>query len=351
MNLYDVASLGGFTVLIALLLFLDLGVFHKDDHVITFKESAIWTAVWISVAALFGVGIYFFGEYLHGIDSFERLAEINQLHGHNMKIDESLGLAECLRQYRSVLTLEYFSGYLIEKALSIDNIFVMILVFISFGVEQKYYHRVLFWGILGAIVLRFVFIFLCGALIHQFEWILVLFGVIIIISGVKMLFAKDEKEEKFNASEHPVVRFLAKSGRVDSTTVGHDFFVKKDGKWYFTTLFITLLVIEFSDVLFAVDSIPTIFSITQDQYIVFFSNIFAILGLRSLFFMMSSVMDMFCRLKTGLGVLLIFIGVKMFLHFFFGIEIGTGTSLLVIVAIIALSIVASILFPKKKETV
>ncbi len=347
MNIYDLASFGGFLLIISFLLALDLGVFHKDDHVVSFKESMMWTCIWVTVAVLFGGVIYFFGEYIHGVDSIEELVAINAKHGHGLSIDPLISLEENLANYRHAMTLEYFTGYVIEEALSIDNIFVMIMIFMSFGVDQKYYHRVLFWGIIGAIVLRFTFIFLSAALIQRFSWILAVFGVILVISGVKMLFGKEE-EEKIDIDEHPVVRFASKHFRVKKGVVGHDFFVKSEGKWFVTTLFIVLLVIEFSDILFAVDSIPAIFSVTQDPYIVFFSNIFAIMGLRSLFFMLSNVMNMFCRLKTGLGFLLAFIGVKMLLHTFLDIEIGTGTSLLVILGIIVLSIIASILFPEKK---
>lgn len=348
MTIYDILSFGGFLLIISFLLALDLGVFHKDDHVVSFKESMMWTIIWVSVAIIFGGVIYFFGEYIHGVDSLEKLVDINAKHGHGLSIDPLLGLEENIEHYRKAMTLEYFTGYLIEEALSIDNIFVMIMIFMSFGIDQKYYHRVLFWGIIGAIVLRFTFIFLSAALIQRFAWILAVFGAILIVSGGKMLFEKN-KEEKIDTDNHPVVRFASKHFRLLKGWAGHDFFVKQDGKRYITTLFLVLLVIEFSDILFAVDSIPAIFSVTQDPYIVFFSNIFAIMGLRSLFFMLSNVMNMFSRLKTGLGFLLIFIGVKMLLHTFLDIEIGTGASLLVIVGIIGLSILASILFPVKEQ--
>lgn len=347
MGIYELITFGGFMLIVSLMLALDLGVFHKDDHVVTFKESLTWTGVWVSVAVLFGVAIYFFGEYIHGIDSMDKLVTLNKLHGHNLSLDLGVSLEENLAMYREALALEYYTGYLIEEALSIDNIFVMIMIFMSFGIEEKYYHRVLFWGILGAIVLRFIFIFLGAALIQKFAWILAIFGAILIFSGGKMLFVKEK--ESIDTENHPVVRFVSKHFRLLKDYKGHDFFVKKDGKKYVTMLFLVLLVIEFSDVIFAVDSIPAIFSVTQDPYIVFFSNIFAILGLRSLFFMLSNVMNMFCRLKTGLGILLVFIGTKMLLHTFFHIEISTAVSLMVIVGIIALSIIASILFPIKKE--
>ena len=258
----------------------------------------------------------------------------------------SLPFAENLSIYRNTLGMEYLTGYFIEKALSIDNIFVMILIFVSFGIDKKYYHRVLFWGILGAIVLRFIFIFLSAALITKFAWVLAVFGGILVISGIRMFFKKDD--EKIDTEHHPVVRFASKHFRVLPQGHGHDFFTRVDHKLYITPLFVVLLVIEFSDVLFAVDSIPAIFSVTQDPFIVFFSNIFAILGLRSLFFMLSSVVDKFWLLKYGLGVLLTFIGVKMLLNTFWHIEINTVVSLFVILGILVLSIVFSMLFPKKE---
>lgn len=347
MGMYELISFGGFLLIVSLMLALDLGVFHKDDHVVTFKESLTWTAIWVSTAILFGVAILFFGEYIHGIDSMDKLVELNKLHGHNLNFDLAASLEQNLAVYRKALALEYFTGYVIEEALSIDNIFVMIMIFMSFGIQEKYYHRVLFWGILGAIVLRFIFIFLGAALIQKFTWILAVFGAILIFSGGKMLFVKEK--ESIDTENHPVVKFVSKHFRLLKEYEGHDFFVVKDGKKYVTMLFLVLLVIEFSDVIFAVDSIPAIFSVTQDPYIVFFSNIFAILGLRSLFFMLSNVMNMFCRLKTGLGVLLVFIGTKMLLHTFFHIEISVEISLMVIVGIIGLSILASILFPIKEE--
>ena len=268
-------------------------------------------------------------------------------HGHNLALDSALGFEANMEMYRKTLTLEYLTGYLLEKALSIDNIFVMIMIFISFGIEEKYYHRVLFWGIIGAIVLRFIFIFASAALIQQFSWILAIFGGILVISGIKMFFEKND--EKIDTEKHPMVKFASKHFRLLPQGHGHDFFVRMDGKRYITPLFVVLLVIEFSDVIFAVDSIPAVFSVTQDPFIVFFSNIFAILGLRSLFFMLSNVMNMFWTLKYGLGVLLTFIGVKMLLHTFWHIEIGTGMSLLIIAGILVLSILLSIIFPKKEK--
>ena len=342
---------GGFLLLVAFMLFLDLGVFHKTDHVIGFKESAIWTGVWIGISLLFCLFIFLKAEWIHGITDNAGLQAYYDKYYHSTgthHVDMSLPFAENLSIYRNTLGMEYLTGYFIEKALSIDNIFVMILIFVSFGIDKKYYHRVLFWGILGAIVLRFIFIFLSAALITKFAWVLAVFGGILVISGIRMFFKKDD--EKIDTEHHPVVRFASKHFRVLPQGHGHDFFTRVDHKLYITPLFVVLLVIEFSDVLFAVDSIPAIFSVTQDPFIVFFSNIFAILGLRSLFFMLSSVVDKFWLLKYGLGVLLTFIGVKMLLNTFFEIEIGTGISLFVILGILTLSIVFSILIPKK-ETV
>src|SRR5574344_651637 len=339
----------GFLVLVTIMLTLDLGVFHKKDHVITFKEAAIWTAVWIGTALLFCLFIYLRAEWIHGIDSPEKLMAINTRHGHNLQFDWTKPFADNIQLYREAMSLEYLTGYLVEKSLSIDNIFVMIMIFMAFGVDKKYYHRVLFFGILGAIVLRFVFIFAASALIQQFHWILLLFGGILVFTGFKM-FLNRNKRESIDSANHPLVKFLSKRKLSTSEFNGHAFFHKIDGRWLCTPLFIVLLIIEFSDVIFAFDSIPAIFSVTQDPFIVFFSNIFAILGLRSLFFMLESVMDKFYYLKIGLAVLMAFIGIKMILPFVFpDFHISTAASLFVILGILLVSILASILFPPKKK--
>ena len=346
----EIISFCCFLALVILLLALDLGVFHKKDHVIGTKEAAIWTAIWIGIALLFCGFIYLKGDVIHGIDSVERLNEINVKHHHGLNLsnitEENLEVG--IKAYRHTLALEYLTGYLTEKALSIDNIFVMIMIFMAFGVDKKYYHRVLFFGIIGAIVLRFLFIFAAGALIERFDWILLIFGAVLIFTGVKM-FLERKKKESIDVAHHPVVKFLSKRKLSTTEFHGHDFFAKIDGKWLCTPLFIVLIIIEFSDVIFAFDSIPAIFGITQDTFIVFYSNIFAILGLRSLFFLLESIMDRFYYLKIGLAVLLAFIGAKMILPFIFEeFHIGTGTSLLVIVGILLISIFASIWFPPKE---
>ena len=203
----------------------------------------------------------------------------------------------------------------------------------------------LFWGILGAIVLRFIFIFALGAMVERFSWILAIFGVILIYSGIKMF--RNKSDEKIDTANHPVVKFAAKHFRVTPNTDGHNFFTKIDGKNFMTPLFLVLLVIEFSDIIFAVDSIPAVFSVTTDTFIVFFSNIFAIMGLRSLFFLMSNVTDKFWMLKYGLGILLCFIGFKMIGHEFFGLSISTMASLLIILGILVFSIAGSLLITPK----
>lgn len=356
-NMHELVFLIGFLLLVAFLLSLDLGVFNKKDHVISFKEATIWTCVWIGTALLFYGFILLKGEIIHGPETVEQLQELNLRHDHGIDfsvlqgMDEEEAFDKGVRMYRKALSLEYITGYLIEKTLSLDNIFVMIMIFMAFGVEKIYYHRVLFFGIIGAIVLRFVFIFTASALIHAFHWILLIFGGVLIYSGIKMYRDRDKKES-MDVSNHPVVRFTSKHRLSTSEFHGHDFFAKIDGRTLMTPLFIVLLIIEFSDIIFAFDSIPAIFSVTEDPFIVFFSNIFAIMGLRSLFFMLESVMDRFYYLKIGVALLLVFVGVKMLLPFVGGwlgksLAIGTGASLIVIAGILTVSILASIFIPKK----
>lgn len=306
-------------IFVVVMLTLDLTVFHKKDHIVGVKEAAVWTGIWVALAMGFAVLVYFFGDWM---------------------MPPAEGVTD-LKAYRSEMTSEFLAGYFLEESLSIDNIFVMIMIFVSFGIKKEYYHRVLFWGIFGAIVLRFIFIFGLGALVTKFSWLLAVFGVILIYSGVKMF--RDKGNEPIDTSNHPVVRFASKHFPVTSESHGHDFF--HAGKM--TPLFLVLLVIEFSDIIFAVDSIPAIFSITQNPVIVYTSNIFAIMGLRSLFFLLSDVADRFWLLHYGLGALLCFIGIKMIGGQFFGWHIPTLTSLGVILGILVFSIILSILIPKK----
>lgn len=308
-----------FMIFVVVMLTLDLTVFHKKDHIVGVKEAAVWTGIWVALAMGFAVLVYFFGDWM--MPPAEDVTD--------------------MKAYRSEMTSEFLAGYFLEESLSIDNIFVMIMIFVSFGIKKEYYHRVLFWGIFGAIVLRFIFIFGLGALVTKFSWLLAVFGVILIYSGVKMF--RDKGNEPIDTSNHPVVRFASKHFPVTSESHGHDFF--HAGKM--TPLFLVLLVIEFSDIIFAVDSIPAIFSITQNPVIVYTSNIFAIMGLRSLFFLLSDVADRFWLLHYGLGALLCFIGIKMIGGQFFGWHIPTLTSLGVILGILVFSIILSILIPKK----
>ncbi len=336
---------GCFMVFIILMLAMDLGVFHKKDHEIKTKEAFIWTCIWVLMAMGMALLIRFRAEWVHGISSMEDLLTFASGTSLEGLIQSGMDFSAALDVYRKEMANQYLAGYFLEESLSIDNIFVMIMIFVSFGIDKKYYHRVLFWGILGAIVLRFIFIFALGAVVARFSWILAIFGVILIYSGVKMF--RDKRDEKIDTANHPVVKFASKHFRVTPDVQGHDFFVKKDGKNYITPLFLVLLVIEFSDIIFAVDSIPAVFSVTTDPFIVFFSNIFAIMGLRSLFFLLSNVTDKFWLLQYGLGVLLCFIGFKMIGHEFFHLNISTVASLFTILGILACSVLGSLVFPRK----
>ncbi|WP_183576125.1 TerC/Alx family metal homeostasis membrane protein [Mucilaginibacter sp. X5P1] len=338
----------GFIVFIVLMLAIDLGLFSKSDKPVSLKQAGIMSAVWIALALVFYALILRYGHLLHHVNSFAALQQINADNFHDLKLNPN-DFAGSLQLYRKNLGLEFISGYVVEYALSVDNIFVMVLIFTAFAVEPKYYHKVLLWGIIGAVVMRFIFIFVGSALIIKFHWILYLFGAFLIYTGV-MMFINRNKEEKIDPENHPVVKFASKYFAVSPKFQGGKFFVKTDHKRLITPLFLVLLIIEVTDLVFAVDSIPAIFSVTKDPYIVFFSNIFAILGLRSMFFLLVNVIDKFHYLKTGLAVLLTFIGLKM-LAGEYGERIGltTFSSLLIILLILVTSIVASLVFPKKEK--
>jgi len=330
-----------FILIILLLLFLDLGLFSKKSHVLSLKESLGWTIVWISLA----IGFYFFirfnGDLIHGLKSITEIQASIDKFDHPLNI-EGMTFDQARVAYNHALSLQYITGYLIEYSLSLDNVFVILLIFMSFKVPEQYYKRVLFWGILGAIVMRFIFIFSLSAIITKFDWVMYLFGAFLIFTAGKMLmdFIK-KKQSQIDVEHHPMVRFTKRFFPVHPRFEGQSFFVKINAKKYATPLFIVLMVIEFSDVIFAVDSVPAIFAVTLDPYIVFFSNIFAIMGLRSLFFLVSHFFGKFFYLKIGLAALLAFIGIKMLSHHLF--EISTEVSLSVIIGILVLSIVASIL--------
>lgn len=329
---------------------LDLGVFTKQNsHVVQFKEAAFWSGIWVALS----IGFYFFlknyGYLVHGITNMGELKEILGRYSDHVAIVPG-NFAASLARFQDNMSLEYITGYLVEYSLSADNIFVFILIFNSFGVRERYYKKILVWGILGAIVLRFVFIFLGSALLQRFDWIIYIFGAFLVYTGVQLFF-QNEEDEKIDPSSHPVVRFASKYLNVYHRNVTDNFFVrrKSDRKLFVTPLFIIVIVIAFTDLVFAVDSIPAIFSITKDPYIVFFSNVFAIMGLRSMFFFLSSIMNQFRFLKVGLAVLLTFIGAKMLAeHWLKEWGFKPAYSLYIIIAILTVSIVASWLIPEPK---
>lgn len=261
------------------MLALDLGVFHRKAHEVRFREAIAWSVAWIGLALLFNLGILlgWFGPYEAG--------------------------------ERALRAKEFFVGYLVEKSLSVDNVFVFAMLFAYFAVPEKYQHRVLFYGILGALLLRAVFIFAGVWLIERFEWTLYLFAVLLIVTGIKMIAAKDKE---LHPEQNPVVRLLRRLMPVTPNYVGQRFFTRIDGRLYATPLFVVLLLVETTDLLFAIDSIPAILIITQDTFIVYTSNVFAILGLRSLYFALAGFMKMFHYLTYGLATILVFIGGKMF---------------------------------------
>ncbi len=296
----------GFNVFVLLMLALDLGVFHRKAHVVSFKEAVGWTVTWITLAMLFNLGI-----------------------AHYAGPEKAL---------------EFLTGYVIEYSLSVDNIFVFALLFSYFSVPPMYQHRVLFWGIIGALVMRAGMILAGTVLITKFAWIIYVFGAFLILTGLKMIFKRDEE---IHPERNPVVRWFKKFMPVTTDFRGDKFFVRENGIRMATPLFVVLLLVEVSDVIFAVDSIPAIFAVTKDPFIVYTSNVFAILGLRSLYFALSGVLDKFHYLKVGLGVVLSFVGVKMLLgHTEY--KIDTHVSLGVILAVLVSSIIASLVWPRKK---
>src|SRR5512147_2985276 len=260
----------GFNLFVLAMLALDLGVFHRKAHVVTFRESIAWTAVWVVLALLFNAGIWHYSG--------------------------------------SQKALQFFTGYLIEKSLSVDNVFVFALLLSYFAVPPVYQHKVLFWGILGALIMRAIMIALGAALITKFAWIIYVFGAFLILTGIKMIV---KREEEIHPERNPVVRWFKKLVPVTPEYRGDKFFVRENGIRMATPLFVVLLLVEFSDLIFAVDSIPAIFAVTKDPFIVYTSNVFAILGLRSLYFLLAGVVDKFYYLKLGLSVVLVFVGIKM----------------------------------------
>ncbi|WP_266363002.1 TerC/Alx family metal homeostasis membrane protein [Tellurirhabdus rosea] len=347
----EVIFFAGFSLFVLVVMALDLGLLTKQkSHVVSFKEAGIWSAIWVALSIAFYFFIKNYGYLIHGITDMARLEEVRARYADHVPLVAG-NFEESLRLFQNNMSLEYITGYLVEYSLSADNIFVFIMIFASFGVRERFYKKILVWGILGAIVLRFIFIFVGSALLQRFDWIIYIFGAFLVYTGMKLFFEK-EGDDKIEPKNHPVVKFTAKYLNVYRRNVIDHFFVRRktDNKLFVTPLFIVVIVVAFTDLVFAVDSIPAIFSITKDPYIVFFSNVFAIMGLRSMFFFLSSIMSKFRFLKVGLAVLLTFIGLKMVLHAPLE-EWGFKTvySLYVILTILGTAILASWLIPEKKE--
>ncbi len=303
----NIALWVGFNAFVFLMLALDLGVFHRQSHKIKFKESLTWTAVWIGLALIFNAGLYhFFGKQP---------------------------------------ALEFLTGYVIEKSLSVDNIFVILMIFTFFRVPDKYQHKVLFWGILGALFMRAAFIFAGVALINRYHWIIFVFGGFLVVSGIKMMLpAKAE----VSLDQNIVMKLLRRVVPVTNSYHGGDFFVVEKHRRMATPLFAALIMVEITDLIFAMDSIPAILAISSDPFIVYTSNVFAILGLRSLFFAVSGLMDLFHHLKIGLSVILVFVGTKMLIEDYY--KVPTGLALMTILGVLALSVVASLIWPPRGES-
>jgi len=301
---------GVFAVVIVVFLLLDLGIFNKKAHKITTKSALYQSVFWIFISTLFGFLIYLKDE--GGADA----------------------------------SLEYFSAYLTEYALSVDNIFVILLILKYFSVKEEYYHKILFWGILGAVFFRGIFIFVGALLIAKFHWILYIFGVFLIYSGIKIYFG--DGDEKIDPEKNPILRICRKYLPITSEDLGGKFMGRVNGKFVFTDLFLIIILIETTDLIFAVDSIPAAFAITQNEFLIYTSNIFAVLGLRAMFFLLAGVIDKFYLLQKGLSIILFFIGAKMLLEIF-DIHVHVGLSFTVIILTLTLAIVFSIFFPKKEK--
>lgn len=297
----------GFLAFIATMLALDLGVFNRNAHTVKLKEALAWCAVWFGLAMAF-----------------------------NLLVSFKMG---------STAAMEFFTGYIVEMCLSVDNVFVFIVIFQYFRVEPRYQHRVLFWGILGAVIMRALFIFAGISLINAFHWIIYVFGAFLVYTGVKLALPK--KEDGFDPEKNPLVKVARNVVPITNHFEGGHFFTRVHGKLHATPLFLVLLVVETTDVMFALDSIPAVIAITRNEFIVFTSNIFAILGLRSLYFAVSGVMQLFRFLNIGLAVILVFVGFKMLASHYLPVPIHL--SLGIIGTVLAASIVASVMFPAARK--
>lgn len=306
---------GIFAVIIILFLVLDLGLFHKQAKRISTRSALYQSIFWVSISTLFGLFIYFYD-------------------------DDGTG------SHGGVAAIEYFSAYLTEYALSVDNIFVILLILKYFKVDEAYYHRILFWGILGAIVFRAVFIFVGAMLIQEFQWILYIFGVFLIYSGIRIYF--EDGDEKIEPEKNPILKFCRRYLPITQRADDGRFVVRENGKLFFTPLFLVIVLIETTDLIFAVDSIPAAFAITQNEFLIYTSNIFAVMGLRAMFFLLAGIIDKFYLLQKGLSIILFFIGAKMLLEIWH-IEVDVYVSFTVIIATLTLSIIFSVLIPRRDD--
>lgn len=306
----------GFNVFVLFLLALDLGVFHRKAHAVSMKEALIWSIVWITLSLLFNLVIYLYWDVMVPNSSYTN----------------------------GEAALAFLTGYLIEKSLSVDNIFVFILIFSYFAVPAAYQHRVLFWGILGALIMRGTLILVGSVLLDTFHWIIYVFGAFLIFTGIRMA---RQQDEELNPDENPVVKFFRRFVPVTENYEDDKFFIRRAGRLFATPLFLVLLVVESTDLVFAVDSIPAIFAVTRDPFIVYTSNVCAILGLRALYFLLANVMHQFEYLKLGLAVVLTFVGVKMLLIDIY--KIPVAVSLGVIASVLTISIVASLMKNRRDE--
>ena len=342
----EILLMGGFLLLIVFVLMIDLLVVGRHSHIVSTREALGWTSVWVALSMGFYVFLKFYGHLLHGIETPAELTEIARMYAPEIKF-KLTDFEGMLGEYRENMSMAYLAGYFIEQTLSIDNVFVILLILQGFAVPQKNYKTVLFWGVLGAIVLRFIFIFAGAALIQRFEWILYVFGAFLVFQGIKILVKKDGHVT--DPQDYTIVKFISRYFNITKEYVGNRFAIKKHGKVFFTPLMLVLVLVEFTDVIFALDSIPAVFSVTRDPYVVFFSNIFAIIGLRSLFFLLANMIDKFRFLNVGVSVLLIFVGVKLLAHHWLeAVGFKSTYSLYFIAATLILSVVFSALFPKKE---
>ena len=317
----------GFTAFVLLLLAIDLGVFHREAHEVSFKEATTWSVIWVVLALAFNYGFY-----LYALNTFPTDPRLTAL--------PAFDPAAAARQ----TGLEFLTGYIVEKSLAVDNIFVFVVVFNFFAIPPKYQHRVLFYGIIGALVFRAIFIAM-GSVLMQYKWVVILFGVFLILTGIKMFFAP---EKGIHPERNPIIRLFKRFVPVTPQLHGQRFFVTLDGRRHATPLFVALLFLEMSDVIFAVDSVPAIFALTREPLIVFTSNVFAILGLRAMYFMLAGAVDRFHMLKYGLAVVLVFVGLKMvWLNEAFGGKFPITWSLGIILAVIAVSVALSLQFPRR----